>query len=40
MLVATALLLAVALLPLSRLRAQEHQLDASNGPAAAGGARA
>jgi Major Facilitator Superfamily. len=32
MLVATGFLLAIALLPLSRLRAQEHQLDAPNSP--------
>jgi len=32
MLVATGFLLAIALLPLSRLRAQEHQLDAPNDP--------
>ena len=33
MLLATAALLAIALIPLSRLRAQEHEIDAGASPA-------
>ena len=40
MLAATFLLLAIALIPLRRLRAQEHEIDAVNTPATASAASA